>query len=88
MFNLGQVVATPGALAMLAGNGQTPSEFISRHHNREQGELGNEDHQANDESVKSKGQILSVFKAKDESKVWVITDPGHEVTTVLLPSEY
>lgn len=88
MFNLGQIVATPAALQVLEKNGQAASDFIERHHNREQGELGDEDHQANDESVKGKGQILSVFKAKDETKVWVITDPGHEVTTVLLPADY
>jgi hypothetical protein len=31
LFNLGQLVATPGALAALAKAGQTPLDFLSRH---------------------------------------------------------
>jgi hypothetical protein len=31
LFDLGQLVATPGALAALEKAGQTPMEFLSRH---------------------------------------------------------
>jgi hypothetical protein len=31
LFSLGQLVATPGALAALAKAGQTPLEFLARH---------------------------------------------------------
>ena len=31
LFDLGQLVATPGALAALEKTGQTPMEFLSRH---------------------------------------------------------
>jgi len=34
-FELGQIVATPGALAALKKAGQKPSEFLTRHINRE-----------------------------------------------------
>jgi len=31
LFNLGQLVATPGALAALEKSGQSPTDFLSRH---------------------------------------------------------
>lgn len=31
LFDLGQLVATPGALAALEKRGQSPMEFLSRH---------------------------------------------------------
>jgi hypothetical protein len=34
-FELGQIVATPGALAVLKKSGQQPGEFLTRHFNRE-----------------------------------------------------
>jgi len=34
-FELGQIVATPGALAALRKAGQRPGEFLMRHVNRE-----------------------------------------------------
>jgi hypothetical protein len=34
-FELGQIVATPGALAALKKSGQQPGEFLTRHVNRE-----------------------------------------------------
>ena len=38
-FELGQIVATPGALAALKKAGQQPGEFLTRHVNREWGDL-------------------------------------------------
>jgi hypothetical protein len=34
-FELGQIVATPGVLAVLQKSGQQPGEFLARHVNRE-----------------------------------------------------
>ena len=34
-FDLGQIVATPGALATLKKSGQQPGEFLTRHADRE-----------------------------------------------------
>ena len=41
-FELGQIVATPGALAALKKAGQQPGEFLTRHVNREWGDLSDE----------------------------------------------
>ena len=42
-FGLGQIVATPGALAALKKAGQQPGEFLTRHINRDWGDFDEED---------------------------------------------
>jgi len=53
-FALGQVVATPGVLEALEQSGQSPSEFLKRHLQREQGDLCDEDHELNGEALKGR----------------------------------
>ena len=50
-FELGQIVATPGALAALKKAGQQPGEFLTRHVNRECGDLSDEERKENDYSL-------------------------------------
>lgn len=92
-FELGQVVATPGALEALEKSGQSPNEFLKRHLQREQGDLCAEDHELNDAALKDGSRILSAYKTLKGAKLWVITegedDRGHRsATTLLLPEEY
>ena len=92
-FELGQVVATPGALDALEQSGQSPSEFLKRHLQREQGDLCAEDHELNAESLKDGSRILSAFSTTTGIKLWIITEAedgdGHRsATTLLLPDEY
>jgi hypothetical protein len=58
-FELGQVVATPGALAVLKKSGQQPGEFLTRHVNREWGDLSDEDRKENDHSLEHGFRLLS-----------------------------
>jgi hypothetical protein len=92
-FVLGQIVATPGALEALEQSGQSPSEFLNRHLQREQGDLCAEDHELNGEALKDGSRILSSYKTSEGVKVWLITEAkdgnGHRsATTLLLPEEY
>ena len=92
-FELGQVVATPGALDALEASSQSPAEFLKRHLQLEQGVLDSEDHELNAESVKDGSRILSAFSTTTGVKLWIITEAedgnGHRsTTTLLLPSEY
>ena len=93
-FELGQtVVATPGCLAVLDECGQSPSEFLKRHLRCEQGDLCNEDHELNAESVKDGSRILSAYKTINGVKIWIITEAKNgdglrSATTLLLPEEY
>ena len=88
MFDLGQLVATPGALEALARNQQTPLEFLQRHINHDWGNVDSEDRIENDYSVTRGLRILSAYTLKDETRIWVITEADRSVTTILLPSEY
>ncbi len=92
-FELGQVVATPGALEALEQSGQSPSEFLKRHLQLEQGDLCAEDHELNGEALQDGSRILSAFKTTIGVKLWVITEAkdgdGHRsATTLLRPEEY
>ena len=88
LFLLGQIVATPGALQELEANGHTASEFVARHALGDWGDLCGEDKAANDEAVEKELRILSAYKLRDGTKIWIITETDRSVTTVLLPEEY
>jgi len=87
-FELGQVVATPGALAALKKAGQQPGEFLTRHVNREWGDLAEEDRKENEYGLEHGFRLLSAYKTNAGDRVWIITEADRSVTTLLLPEEY
>lgn len=92
-FELGQTVATPGALDALEASAQSPAEFLQRHMRCEQGDLCNEDHELNADALQDGSRILSAFKISKGVKLWLITeaedgDGKRSATTLLLPEEY
>ena len=87
-FPLGRVVATPGALFALAGAGHTPQEFINRHAQGDWGELDENDRWENERSLKDDCRLLSAYRLRDSTKIWIITEADRSATTILLPEEY
>lgn len=92
-FSLGQLLATPGALAALQRTQQTPAEFLVRHARGDWGDVCDEDKRLNDQSLEDGSRLLSAYLTSDGEKLWVITeaadDAGHRLaTTILLPEEY
>ena len=87
-FELGQIVATPGALAALRKAGQQPGEFLTRHVNREWCDLSDEDRKENDYSLERGFRLLSSYRTNAGDKLWIITESDRSVTTLLLPEEY
>ena len=88
LFSLGQVVATPGALAALEKAGQHPFVFLSRHVSGDWGELVAEDKEENQRALEHGNRIFSSYLTAKNTKIWVITEWDRSVTTLLLPSEY
>lgn len=95
LFTLGTVVATPGALALLAQYGIQPLELLRRHVSGDWGELCSSDKHANSLALVNGERILSSYsldKQKpadpDGVRVWILTERDRSVTTVLRPSEY
>lgn len=88
MFNLGQIVATPAALALLEEHQISPLNLLARHVSGDWGELPAEDAALNDMAVKTDGRLLSSYLIAPNTKIWVITEWGRSVTTVLTPTDY
>lgn len=88
LFDLGQLVATPGALAALEKTGQNAMEFLSRHVRGDWGDLPKEDKDENQLSVEKRFRLLSSYRTTAGDKIWVITEADRSHTTLLLPEEY
>lgn len=87
-FELGQLVATPGALEALKESRQQPVEFIRRHVSGDWSEMSEEDRKENEFSMDKALRIFSAYRLSDGTKIWIITEADRSVTTILLPSEY
>lgn len=87
MFELGNVVATPGALALLNKAGIEASSLIGRHVQGDWGDLDDEDKETNAAALMGGERLLSSY-ITSAGKVWIMTEWNRSVTTVLLPSEY
>ena len=92
-FNLGQIVATPGALEALQESGQTPEFFLTKHSRGDWGEVCAEDAQLNDQALVDGSRLLSAYRTLRNVRLWLLTeaadDQGHRLaTTLLLPEEY
>lgn len=87
-FALGQVVATPGALAAMEEAGQNLLELLMRHQSGDWGELDEEDKAENELSVREGFRLMSAYVLSTSIKVWIITESDRSATTFLLPEEY
>jgi len=88
LFNLGQIVGTPGALIAMEEAEQHPVELLVRHVTGDWGDLEDEDKKENELSVKQGFGIQSAYELETDVKVWVITEWDRSATTILLPNEY
>lgn len=86
-FELGQTVATSGALEALERASINPLELLGRHVQLDQGVLDAEDHALNHLALKTGGRIFSAF-VYTGIKFYVITEWDRSSTCILLPSEY
>ena len=101
-FALGQIVATPGTIALLEHHSISAAALISRHLEGSWGDVCAEDAETNEMAIKFGNRIMSVYRLStteeilltpqasrsDLPTVWVITESDRSVTTLLLPSEY
>ncbi len=87
-FQLGQLVATPGALRALEEAGQSPAFFLDRHLAGDWGEVDAEDKRANDEALITGERLLSAYRTLKGARIWIITEADRSSTCCLLPEEY
>ena len=91
-FALGQVVATPGALALLQATGRSAASLLARHMHGDFGDTCRDDTALNEVAISDGSRIMSVYRLVDAGKlkatpkqkradlptVWVITDGTNE----------
>ena len=91
-FALGQVVATPGALALLQTTGRSAASLLARHMHGDWGDTCPDDAALNEFAIADGSRIMSVYRLVDAGKlkatpkqkradlptVWVITDGTNE----------
>lgn len=85
---LGRIVATPGALEAMGEAGISPASLLARHAAGDWGDLCPEDKAENELSLREGFRILSSYKLKSGSRIWIITEHDRSSTCFLLPSEY
>lgn len=86
-FAIGQLLATPAALACLEQAGLSLFDLIARHVTGDWGDLCPEDVQANEAALRYGNRLLSVYRVGDHT-CYMITEARREATTLLLRSEY
>ncbi len=101
-FAPGQIVATPGALALLSEHGITPDSLLRRHLAGDWGAVCSDDAAVNEAALRDGSRLLSSYEIAPGVTVWIITDaeadideagnvltpPRRLCTTILRPEDY
>ncbi len=93
IFQVGHLVATPGALAVMDKHHIEPLDLLRRHQQGDWGNLDQHDRAANLAALKDGTRLLSSYEIAYQ-KLWVMTEAAGEdgvtraSTCILLPKEY
>lgn len=85
LFDLGEITITPSALEILGEQGAF--RLLDKHCHGDWGVAEEDSVLLNDEAIKSKDMILSVYMTNN-NKFFVITEYQHTHTTIMLAEEY
>ena len=85
-YELGRIVATPGALEVLAP--EEPLVLLRRHASGDWGAVDAHDQRANNRALEDGTRVLSAYVSAGGERVWVITEADRSSTCILLPEEY
>lgn len=88
LFPLGQLIATPAALATLVVANVSPHALLARHIRGDWGDLDAHDKQENERALEGGGRLLSAYDLPGGETVWAITEADRSATTLLLPEDY
>lgn len=90
-FPLGRLVWTRGVNELVAESRLFAGfvfDSLARHRKGDWGDLGEEDKQENELSLKEGFRLLSAYEAEGLPKIWIITEADRSATTILFPDEY
>jgi hypothetical protein len=92
-FPLGIILVTAGVDAVMRRD-KSFADFVydslRRHAKGDWGDLGEEDIEENELSLREGFRLLSAYKngENEEDEIWIITEADRSSTTVLFPIEY
>ncbi len=87
LFELGAIVATPGAIRLMLLNGVQPQDLLRRHATGDWSDMDAADQASNQFAAQHGLRIFSAYLI-GEARIWVITEADRSATTFLKPSEY
>lgn len=76
LFQLGRLVATPGAIELMTLTETSPLELAAMHVSGDWGECDPQDAQTNNEAVRSGGRVMSVYRLPLISKAAELDETG------------
>lgn len=85
-LTLGKTVITANAKNILSD--LDIATALRRHQSGDWGDLCEEDRKVNEDALENGFRIMSVYKSKNGTKFWVITEADRSCTTVLMPEDY
>ena len=87
LFSIGAIVATPGAVKTIEEYKIDWLTLLHRHVTSDWGDIEEADKKENDLSVQKGFRSLSAY-GRGKERLWIITEAGRSVTTILRPEEY
>lgn len=90
-FELGQTVVTAAIDARMKADEMFKGfvmHSLARYVECDWGDTCDEDKQSNEDALKDGDRLLAVYKYKDDTTIWIITEWDRSATTVLFPSDY
>ena len=90
-FALGRLLMTRGVNDLVAERtdfARFVTESLNRHQKGDWGDLGDEDKNENELSLKAGYRLLSAYEVEGLPKIWIITEADRSATIILFPDEY
>ena len=91
LFPIGTIYLTRGVNEKISESERFEMFVIrsfKRHMTGDWGELGEEDKKENALSLEKGFRLLSSYKYRDGTRIWIITEADRSATTILFPEEY
>jgi hypothetical protein len=89
LFELGKITMTPSAISIIASFKVPIGDLLDRHQRGDYGEVTEKDWRENTLALlpESVERVMSVYSAGNQ-KLWIITDPDRNVTTLLTEEDF
>lgn len=89
LFELGKITMTPSAISIIASFKVAIGDLLDRHQRGDYGEISVKDWRENTLALlpETVERVMSVYSVGTE-KLWIITDPDRNVTTLLTEEDF